>query len=137
MGGADVPPGLVAALDGRPVGWTRVGPRDGFPGVGGNRALARLLAPDPDAWWVTCFAVDPVARGRGVGTALLRAAVEHARRHGAARVEGHPVDTSRSAGGRASSSAVFTGTLAQFTAVGFLEVGRTYPTRPVVRLDLQ
>jgi hypothetical protein len=35
---AIAPPGLLAYVDERPIGWTRVGPRSGFPGVSGNRA---------------------------------------------------------------------------------------------------
>ncbi|WP_421736118.1 hypothetical protein [Cellulomonas sp.] len=31
---------------------------------------------------------------------------------------------------------MFTGTLAMFEAAGFHEIGRTYPSRPVMRLDL-
>ncbi len=133
---ASVPPGLVAYLADDPVGWTRVGPRDGFPGVRGNRALARLLDPDPTAWWITCFAVAPRARRDGVGTSLLGAAVEFAAANGAGSVEGHPVDVMALKAGRASASAIFTGTLAMFLAAGFTEIGRTYPSRPVMRLEL-
>jgi GNAT superfamily N-acetyltransferase len=131
---ADVPPGLVAYLGDQPAGWTRVGPRDSFAGVRGNRALARLLEPDPGAWWVTCFSVAPRARGDGVGTTLLRAAVEFAFDQGARSVEGHPVDVMALKAGRASASAIFTGTSAMFLAAGFTEIGRTFPSRPVMRL---
>ncbi|MGD0068253.1 MAG: GNAT family N-acetyltransferase [Streptosporangiaceae bacterium] len=41
---------------------------------------------------VTCFAVDSHLRPSGVGSALLKAAVEFARQNGATAVEGHPVD---------------------------------------------
>jgi len=133
---ASVPPGLLAYVDGRPVGWTRVGPRSGFPGVFGNRALNKLLTDDPGAWWVTCFVVDSHYRRSGVGTALLEAAVDFAREHGATAVEGHPVDVAALSAVRVSGSAVFTGTMAMFSAVGFLEVGRTYATRPVMRRSL-
>ena len=35
-----------------------------------------------------------------------------------------------------AGSALFTGTLAMFKAAGFHEIGRTYPSRPVMRFDL-
>ncbi len=133
---ADFPPGLIAYLDGRPVGWTRVGPRDSFHGVRGNRALARLLDPDPGAWWVTCFAVDSKSRGGGVGAALLRSAVDQARAHDATSVEGHPVDVTALKGDRASAASIFTGTMSMFVSTGFTEIGRTFASRPVMRLAL-
>jgi GNAT superfamily N-acetyltransferase len=134
---AEVPVGLVAYVDDDPAGWSRVVPRATLPGIVANRALRRLLDDDPAAWWVACFAVRREHRGAGVGTALLLAAVEHARRHGASAVEGHPVDVRRLRAAKVSGSAVFTGTLAMFEAAGFHETGRTYASRPVMRLDLQ
>lgn len=131
---AAVPPGLIAYVENQPVGWTRVGPRSDFPRVTGNRALARLLTEDPGVWWVTCFAVDRRHRRSGVGSALLKAAVEFAREHGATAVEGHPVDVAALSAARVGGSAIFTGTVAMFSAAGFAEVGRTYPTRPVMTL---
>jgi hypothetical protein len=38
--------------------------------------------------------------------------------------------------GARAGSAVFTGTLAMFEGAGFREIGRTYPSRPVMRLEL-
>jgi GNAT superfamily N-acetyltransferase len=85
---------------------------------------------------VTCFKVDSRHRRTGVGAALVRAAVEYARAHGATAVEGHPVDVASLKAARVSGSAIYTGTVAMFTAAGFTEVARTYPTRPVMRLEL-
>ena len=131
---ATVAPGLIAYIDGGPVGWTRVGPRRAFPAVRGNRALAKVLAEDDEnAWWVTCFAVHSRFRRAGIGSALLRAAVTFAREHGATAVEGHPVDVDALKTARVSGSAIYTGTVAMFTAAGFDEVART-PSRPVMRL---
>ena|SRR5215469_2124686 len=134
---AVVPPGLIAYADGRPVGWTRVGPRHGFPGVRENRSLAKVLSgDDPGVWWVTCFAVDRQYRRSGIGAALLQSAVAFARDHGATAVEGHPVDAAGLTAARVAGSALYTGTMAMFIAAGFVEVCRTYPTRPVMRLSL-
>jgi GNAT superfamily N-acetyltransferase len=129
---ADVPVGLVACLEGDPVGWTRVVPRSTLPGITENRALARILDDDPDAWWVSCFVVRREHRGTGIGAALLEAAVLWAAEHGASVLDGHPVDT-EGLTGTPAPSAVFTGTLAMFRNAGFTEIGRTYRTRPVMR----
>jgi hypothetical protein len=61
--------------------------------------------------------------------------VEFAREHGAAAVEGHPVDVAGLTAARVAGSSVFTGTVAMFAAAGFTEVARTYATRPVMRLS--
>lgn len=136
---ASVPIGLVAYADSLPAGWTRVVPRASLPGVTGNRALRRVFERDPvaaeTAWWVSCFVVRRQHRGHGVGVALLRAAVEHAQAQGAAVLDGHPVDVARLQA-QPSPTAVFTGTLRMFEAVGFTEIGRTYPSRPVMRRSL-
>ena len=90
---------------------------------------------DAGVWAVTCFVVKVGHRRRGVGAELLGAAVAHARAAGAHTLEGHPVDVA--ARERKSSSAeLYHGTLSTFLAAGFEEVGRTGPTRPVVRLAL-
>jgi GNAT superfamily N-acetyltransferase len=129
---AKTPVALIASVDGAAAGWTRVVPRSTLPGILGNRALQRLLDDDPHAWWVTCVNVRREFRGAGVGTELLRAATDWAREHGASVLDGHPVDVALLAT-RPSASAVFTGTVAMFRSAGFTEVGRTYPSRPVMR----
>jgi GNAT superfamily N-acetyltransferase len=113
-----------------------VSPRSELPGVLSNRALRGLLAEDSGAWWVTCFVVDAKHRGQGIGRALLNGAVSHAQNHGASVVEGHPVDVDKLAATSVSGSALFTGTLAMFVDAGFTEIGRTFPSRPVMRLHL-
>ena len=134
---AGAPVGLIAYVDGEPVGWSRVMPRISIPGVAENQALRRLYARDEadPAWWISCFAVRRPYRGSGVGVSLLRSATQFARGRGAAVLDGHPVDVERLSR-RPSPSAVFTGTLSMFTAAGFHEIGRTFPSRPVMRHDL-
>ena len=67
---------------GTPVGWVQVGPRPTYPRVRGNRALLQVVGGDIDdagVWAVTCFVVKVGQRRRGVGAALLDAAVTAAR----------------------------------------------------------
>jgi GNAT superfamily N-acetyltransferase len=133
---ASVAPGVLAYVDGTPAGWSRVMPRSAVPLVQRNRALRRILDDNPGVWWIPCFAVDRRHRSIGVATALLEAAVDHAAHNGATAVEGHPVDVDALQAERVNGSALFTGTMRTFVACGFHEVGRTYPSRPVMRRDL-
>lgn len=137
---AEVPPGLLLYDSGEPVGWLQLGPRQQFPRVTGNAALARAVGP-PDApgeervWRTTCFVVRVGHRRRGVARELLRSSVAWAREHGATQLEGHPVDLA-ARGGRAPGAVLYHGTLSMFLAEGFTEVGRTGAHRPVVRRRL-
>ena len=133
---ASVAPGVIAYVDENPAGWTRVMPRDELPRIVANRAIRRVVNDDPHTWWVTCFAVERRYRGIGVAGALLEAAVVHAGDNGASAVEGHPVDTDALVAQTTSGSALFTGTMRLFLAAGFTEIGRTYPSRPVMRREL-
>ena len=82
------------------------------------------------------FAVANRHRRSSVGSVLLEAAVEFAREHGATALEGHPVDVAALSAARVGGAAIFTGTVAMFSAAGFVEVARTAPSRPVMRLPL-
>lgn len=121
--------GLVAYLDGEPVGWCAVAPRADHA-----RLLRDYRIPwqgrdesrtDPTVWAVTCFVTRAGYRRRGISAALARATVPFARDRGAAAIEGYPdfVD-----GGSV-------GTPATFAAAGFAEVSRPGNRRAVMRID--
>jgi len=81
-------PGILAYAGRTPVGWCAIGPRDGYPAIVASRALRQV--PGDDVWSVTCFFVHRTYRGTGISVVLLRAAIEHARKHGARVIEGYP-----------------------------------------------
>ncbi|WP_350280800.1 DUF1905 domain-containing protein [Kribbella sp. HUAS MG21] len=121
--------GLVAYLDGEPVGWCAVAPRADHA-----RLLRDYRIPwlgrdedktDATVWAVTCFVTRAGYRRRGISRALAHAAADHARDRGARAVEGYPdfVD-----GGSV-------GTPATFAAAGFTEVSRPGRRRAVMRID--
>jgi GNAT superfamily N-acetyltransferase len=132
---ATVPVAVLAYVGDQPAGWTRAVPRHTLPGILGNRALQRILDEDDSAWWIACIVIRREHRGQGVGVALLQAAATHARENGASVIDGHPVDVDRLKA-KASPSGLFTGTSTMFRAAGFHEVGRTYPSRPIMRMNL-
>jgi GNAT superfamily N-acetyltransferase len=123
-------PGLLAYVDGRPVGWVAVAPRDEYPRLERSPKLRRL--DDRPVWSITCFTIDRQHRRQGVAAALLDAAVDFARQRGADVVEAYPIDTG---GGKRSSADLYTGTLAMFERAGFEEVARR-GGRPIVRRTL-
>ncbi len=122
------------AFDGEnaPVGWCCLGPRRDFPRLSTVRALRGVSGEDD--WAVVCFFVRSKARKSGVGTALLRAAADLARRRGARSLEGYPVDPK----GRGDVPAAFawTGVTAVFERAGFENVTPQGVARPVYRADL-
>lgn len=125
-------PGLLAYVEGEPVGWVSVGPREGFGRV--QRSTFGKISPGDGTWAIVCFFVDRRHRGRGVGRALLRAAVEHARREGARAVEAYPVDANVR---RPAAAEAYVGVASMFEAEGFREAARPYPSRPLVRKALR
>ena len=126
-------PGLVAYRDGEAVGWVSVGPRDDYDRLQHSRVLGPV--DDRPVWSIVCFVVARKARGQGIARALLDAAVDYAREHGATLLEAYPVDTD---GGRVPAAEAFKGTLGMFEAAGFEVVERrranaTSAARPIVR----
>lgn len=123
------PPGLLGYVEGKPVGWVQVGPREEFPTI----ERSRLLKPVDDAatWSINCFVVRAGHRRRGIGAGLLAAAVAYARHEGAPVIEAYPVD-----GERSSAVDYFTGILSMFEEHGFVEIIRRNDTRPIVRLTV-
>jgi GNAT superfamily N-acetyltransferase len=110
------PPGLVALEDGRAIGWVGLGPRRDFERIERSRVIPRVDGPTP--WAIVCFVVATDARGRGVASALLEAAVEHARGAGAPAIEGYPIDVAAT-GGRVTDTGAYVGTRSMFERAGF------------------
>ena len=134
--GAGRTSGLLAYLDDEPVGWCAVEPRPEYFGLlrvykvpweGRNEDRS-----DARVWAVTCVLVRAGFRGRGVGYALARAAVEHARSQGARALEAYPMRTEAS---EITWDEIHVGAESIFAAAGMHEVSRPGKRRLVMRID--
>jgi GNAT superfamily N-acetyltransferase len=129
--------GLVAYLDGEPVGWCAVEPRSTYP-----RLLLKTRVPwegrsedktDDSVWAVTCFVTRAGFRRRGISRALAHVAVDFARERGARALEGYPMITRP--GKEVIWGELRVGSRSIFAAAGFAEVSRPSLHRVVMRID--
>ncbi|MBX9945623.1 MAG: GNAT family N-acetyltransferase [Reyranella sp.] len=124
--------GVLAYLDGVPVGWAAFDRRRDFAKL--DRAPS-LACDDADrVWSLPCFFVKAGYRNRGVASALLAAVVKAVRRRRGALIEAYPVRPSRT--GQAIPAAfAWTGTLPMFEAAGFVPVGPRDRGKQRMRLE--
>ncbi|MDX1524254.1 MAG: GNAT family N-acetyltransferase [Anaerolineae bacterium] len=125
------PPGILAYLEGEPVGWGAIQPREVYPALGRSRILKPV--DEQPVWSITCFFVRKDLRGQGLSVRLIRAAVTYAASQGATIIEAYPVEPKSD-----NMPAVFAwvGFAASFRQAGFKEVLRRSETRPIMRLEL-
>jgi GNAT superfamily N-acetyltransferase len=135
--GSGTTSGLVAYLDGEPVGWCAVEQRSAYP-----RLLLKTRVPwegraedktDDSVWAVTCFVTRAGFRRRGISRALARAAVDFARERGARALEGYPMITRP--GQEITWGELHVGIRSIFEAAGFAEVSHPTLRRVVMRID--
>ena len=121
-----VPVGILGYLDGEPVAWCSVAPRNTYRNLGSKSDPADKPV---DVWSLVCFFLPRRLRRQGITKRLIAAAVEHARRNEATVIEAYPVYPD-------FPSYRFMGFVPSFEAAGFREVGTAGTRRHVMRLTL-
>ena len=130
--------GLVAFLDGEPVGWCAVEPRAVYTDLPWQRTKFSVRGEDPadqTVWAVTCFATRAGHRRRGISRVLAVAAVDFARERGARAVEAYPMITEP--GVEITWGETHVGTRSIFEAAGMTVVLRASLRRVVMRIDFE
>jgi GNAT superfamily N-acetyltransferase len=129
--------GLVAYLDGEPVGWCAVEPRTAYEGLVRNNRVPWTDRDedknDDSVWAVTCLFTRAGFRRRGITYALARAAVDFARDRGARALEGYPLITTP--GTTVIWDELLVGSPGVFAAAGLTEVSHPTKRRLVMRID--
>jgi GNAT superfamily N-acetyltransferase len=131
---SSTPLGMLAYSDEQPIAWCATGPRSRYTSVISPRAtIMRGRDPneDDDVWFVPCFVTRVGFRRSGVTYALLNAAVELAREHGAKAIEGFPI------AGDVRGADEYLGREILFQRCGFECIARPSPRRAVMRRDLK
>jgi len=120
----NVPVGVLAYVQGEPIGWCSIAPRETYLALERFRALPRLdQAP---VWSVVCFFMDSRFRRLGITQQLLHAAVEYACSQGASIIEGYPVEPD-------ARLYTYMGSPATFLAAGFRDVTPSGWARQIMR----
>jgi GNAT superfamily N-acetyltransferase len=131
---ADTTSGLVAYLDGEPVGWCAVEPRTAYTGLLRNNRVPwegrDEDKSDETVWAVTCLFARAGFRKRGISRALASAAVDFARDRGAHSLEAYPITTKD-----VISEELHVGTESVFADAGLAEVSRPTKRRVVMRIE--
>jgi GNAT superfamily N-acetyltransferase len=133
---ANTTSGLIAYLDGEPVGWCAVEPRTAYPRLVGMRVPWNGRdedKADDGVWAVTCFVTRVGFRRRGVSRVLARATVDFARERGARALEGYPIVVQP--GQEFTWGELYVGSRSVFADAGFAEVSRPTLRRAVMRID--
>lgn len=123
--------GVLAFVDGEPVGWCSYGPRVSFAKL--NRSPSLACDDAEKVWSLPCFFVKAGFRQRGVSSKLLDFALQCLREEGAEIAEGYPV---KATGKAIPAAFAFTGTTPLFKAAGFKLAGNKDGGKQRVRLGL-
>jgi predicted GNAT family acetyltransferase len=133
---ANEQPGILAYDGKQAVGWCGVASRENLIALENSRILKRI--DDQPVWSITCFFVSKEMRGKGVMESLIKAAVTHARKHGAQIVEAYPIDmqSPKLMGQTFGSYSGYMGVASAFRSAGFVEVGKASETQLIMRIEL-
>lgn len=129
--------GLLAYVDGKPIGWCSISPRKDYAALENSRILKRV--DDKPVWSIVCFFVAKPFRSKGIMSELLRGAVKYAEQKGAKIIEGYPIDmqTDKLAGQKLNSYSGYMGIASVFRDAGFVKVADASETQLIMRYTVK
>jgi predicted GNAT family acetyltransferase len=125
-------PGLLLYEKGQAIGWVAVSPRSDV--IRFEKARTSQLEPEKDPgkyYAITCFYVRTGHRKRGLMTDLAKAAIDYAKKKKAKAIDVCPIETDKPL----MWGEGFVGLVSVFRELGFTEVARRSPRRPLMRLS--
>ena len=125
-------PGILAYLDGQPVGWCSIAPREEFTVLERSPTLKRI--DDQPLWAIVCFFVSKAYRRQGLTSILIQTAIAYASDHGAKIIEAYPLRTEIT---KLLPYERYMGIESTFERAGFRVVARRSDRRSVMRYYIQ
>lgn len=125
-------PGILAYQGDEAVGWCAIAPRAATPRLNTSRVAAPTEPVTPEHWAITCFYITPTHRNTGLMEALVAAALKHAHKLGAKRVDACPIEPKR----KLMWGEGFVGIASVFRKADFHVVEKRSETRTLVRRHL-
>ena len=125
-------PGILGYLEGEPVAWCSVAPREQFASLQRSPVLKPI--DDRPVWSIVCFYIARENRGKGLSLAMIRAAVAHARAQGGRIVEAYPTAPRP---GTLPPVSSYMGIAQDLLAAGFEEVARPSKSRLILRYRMR
>ena len=107
--------GVLAYVDGAPVGWCSFDKRTDYLAL--DRAPSLACDDAEKVWSLPCFFIKAGFRGKGVARALLKAALAAMKKRGATIAEAYPVKPASN--GKIPAAFAYTGVPALFEPEGF------------------
>jgi GNAT superfamily N-acetyltransferase len=124
-------PGILAYSKGEPFGWCSIGPREEYTLLERSRVLKKV--DDRAVWSIVCFYIKRDYRRRGYLELLINAALQFAKKKGAAIIEAYPIAPKK----ETADVFVYTGVFSSFKKAGFEEIVRRSETRPIMRYSVK
>ncbi len=122
--------GLLAYVDGKPMGWCALSPREKFVRLEKARVLKRI--DDRPVWSLPSFFITKEFRRKGLLILFLKEIIAYARKNRIEILEAYPIMPYSTA---MPAAFAWTGFLSSFTKAGFTVARRWSKSRPIVRYE--
>jgi GNAT superfamily N-acetyltransferase len=124
-------PGIIGYVDGKPVGWCAVAPREKFIRLENSRVLQKI--DEKPVWSITCFFIAKPYRRQGLSTELLKGVIKFCKKKKVKILEAYPAEPYSD---NIPAAFAWTGIPSAFTKAGFKVAARRSPKRPIMRYYL-
>ncbi|MBA4313641.1 MAG: GNAT family N-acetyltransferase [Chlorobiaceae bacterium] len=120
--------GAIAFLNGKPIGWCAVAPRENFIKLENSRVLKRI--DDKSVWSITCFFLAKEFRRKGYSVELLKGVIDSCKKKKVKIIEAYPIIPYSS---NMPAAFAWTGILSSFKKAGFVIAKQWSKARPIMR----